>query len=59
MLTEANEELMEAYLESGELTIEQIKEGLRIRTIGNEIVPALCGSAFKNKGCASCIRCSN
>ncbi len=47
---EANEELMEAYLESGELTIEQIKEGLRIRTIGNEIVPALCGSAFKNKG---------
>ena len=47
---EANEELMEAYLESSELTIEQIKEGLRIRTIGNEIVPALCGSAFKNKG---------
>ena len=47
---EANEELMEAYLECGELTIEQIKEGLRIRTIGNEIVPALCGSAFKNKG---------
>ena len=47
---EANEELMEAYLESGELTIDQIKEGLRIRTIGNEIVPALCGSAFKNKG---------
>ena len=47
---EANEELMEAYLESGELTVEQIKEGLRIRTIGNEIVPALCGSAFKNKG---------
>ena len=47
---EANEELMDAYLESGELTIEQIKEGLRIRTIGNEIVPALCGSAFQNKG---------
>ena len=47
---EANEELMDAYLESGEFTIEQIKEGLRIRTIGNEIVPALCGSAFKNKG---------
>ena len=47
---EANEELMDAYLESGELTVEQIKEGLRIRTIGNEIVPALCGSAFKNKG---------
>ena len=47
---EANEELMDAYLESGELTVEQIKEGLRIRTIGNEIVPGLCGSAFKNKG---------
>ena len=47
---EANEELMDAYLESGELNVEQIKEGLRIRTIGNEIVPALCGSAFKNKG---------
>ncbi len=47
---EANEELMEAYLEDGELTDEQIKAGLRIRTLANEIVPALCGSAFKNKG---------
>ena len=47
---EANEELMEAYLEEGELTEEQIREGLRIRTLANEIVPALCGSAFKNKG---------
>ena len=47
---EANEELMEAYLEGGELTEEQIREGLRIRTLANEIVPALCGSAFKNKG---------
>ncbi len=40
---EANEELMEAYLEEGELTEEQIREGLRIRTLANEIVPALCG----------------
>jgi elongation factor G len=47
---EANEELMEAYLESGELTEEQIKEGLRIRSLSNEIILALCGSAFKNKG---------
>ncbi len=47
---EANEELMNAYLESGELTIEQIKAGIRIRTLANEIVPAFCGSAFKNKG---------
>ena len=47
---EASEDLMEAYLEGGDLTPEQIKKGLRIRTLGNEIVPALCGSAFKNKG---------
>ncbi len=47
---EANEELMDAYLEEGELTPEQIKQGIRIRTLANEIVPALCGSAFKNKG---------
>jgi len=47
---EANEELMNAYLESGDLTEEQIKQGLRMRTLANEIVPALCGSAFKNKG---------
>ena len=47
---EANEELMDAYLESGELTNEQIKEGIRIRTLSNEIIPAFCGSAFKNKG---------
>ena len=47
---EANEDLMNAYLESGELTTEQIKEGIRIRTLANEIVPAFCGSAFKNKG---------
>ena len=47
---EANEELMDAYLESGELTEDQIKEGLRIRSLSNEIILALCGSAFKNKG---------
>src|SRR5205085_378737 len=47
---EANEELMNKYLESGELSVEEIKRGLRMRTIGGEIVPMLCGSAFKNKG---------
>jgi elongation factor G len=47
---EANEELMNKYLESGELSVEEVKKGLRIRTINNEIVPMLCGSAFKNKG---------
>ena len=47
---EATEELMEAYLEEGDLSDEDIKKGLRIRTLANEIVPALCGSAFKNKG---------
>ena len=47
---EANDELMDTYLESGELTEEQIKQGLRIRTLNNEIVLATCGSAFKNKG---------
>ncbi|CAK9047205.1 Elongation factor G (EF-G) [Durusdinium trenchii] len=47
---EATEELMEKYLEEGDLTEEEIKQGLRIRTLANEIVPALCGSAFKNKG---------
>ncbi len=47
---EANEELMDKYLEEGELSEEDIKTGLRIRTLANEIVPCLCGSAFKNKG---------
>jgi len=47
---EANEELMEAYLDAGELTVDQIKKGLRIRSLANEVVLALCGSAFKNKG---------
>ena len=47
---EANEALMEKYLEEGELSSDEIRQGLRERTIANEIVPALCGSAFKNKG---------
>ncbi|MDY0012114.1 MAG: elongation factor G [Rhodocyclaceae bacterium] len=47
---EASEELMNTYLENGELTEEQIKFGLRHRTIGCEIQPMLCGTAFKNKG---------
>ncbi|HLE67367.1 MAG TPA: elongation factor G [Burkholderiales bacterium] len=47
---EADEELMNKYLESNELSIEEVKKGLRVRTINNEIVPMLCGSAFKNKG---------
>ncbi len=47
---EANEELMNKYLEEGDLTEEEILAGLRSRTISFEIVPMLCGSAFKNKG---------
>ena len=47
---EANEELMNKYLETGELSEAEIKQALRARTISGEIVPMLCGSAFKNKG---------
>jgi len=47
---EANDELMDKYLEGGDLDEEEIYRGLRIRTLNGEIVPALCGSAFKNKG---------
>jgi elongation factor G len=47
---EANDELMELYLETGQLSEEQIKAGIRARTLANEIVPVLGGSAFKNKG---------
>lgn len=47
---EANEELMDKYLEGGELTEEEIKFGIRTRTLNMEIVPCFCGSAFKNKG---------
>ncbi len=47
---EANDELMDTYLETGELSEDQIKAGIRARTLANEIVPVLGGSAFKNKG---------
>jgi elongation factor G len=47
---EATEELMEKYLDSGELSNEDIVAGLRARTLTGEIIPTLCGSAFKNKG---------
>ena len=47
---EADEELMGLYLEEGILSEQQIKQGIRARALANEIVPVLCGSAFKNKG---------
>ena len=47
---EANEELMNRYLEGHALSEAEIRKGLRLRTIANEIVPMMCGSAFKNKG---------
>lgn len=47
---DANDDLMEKYLEEGELSEVEIKEGLRSQALANKIVPALCGSAFKNKG---------
>ena len=47
---ESSEELMEKYLEGQPLTDEEVRKGLRARTLANEIVPTLCGSAFKNKG---------
>ena len=47
---EANDELMDKYLEDSDLSTDEIKQGLRIRTLANEIVLATCGSAFKNKG---------
>ena len=47
---EASEDLMNKYLEGNELTLAEIKHGIRTRTIASEIVPMLCGSAFKNKG---------
>ena len=49
-VAESDDELMEKYLEEGDLSSDEIRRGLRLRTIANEIVPALCGSAFKNKG---------
>jgi elongation factor G len=47
---ESSDELMNKYLETGALTNDEIKQGLRKRTLANEIVPVMCGSAFKNKG---------
>lgn len=47
---EADENLMDTYLESGDLSAEEIKSGIRKQTLANEIVPVFCGSAFKNKG---------
>ena len=47
---ESSEELMDKYLNNGDLSVEEIKQGIRARTLKSEITPALCGSAFKNKG---------
>ena len=47
---EANEQVMDQYLEHGVLSVDEIKQGLRSRTIANEVVLVMCGSAFKNKG---------
>ncbi len=47
---EANDELMDKYLETGELDADEIRQGIRLRTLANELVPTFCGSAFKNKG---------
>ena len=47
---ESSEELMDKYLEAGDLSAEDIKKGIRTRTLANEIIPVFCGSAFKNKG---------
>lgn len=50
LVADANEELMEKYLQDGDLSVIDIKRGIRSRTLSNEIVPVFCGSAFKNKG---------
>ena len=47
---EADDALMERYLETGELSADEVRRGLRVRTLANEVVPVLCGAAFKNKG---------
>ncbi|MEA2119554.1 elongation factor G [Halovibrio sp. HP20-50] len=54
---EGSDELMEKYLEGNELTIEEIKAGLRARTLANDIVLVTCGSAFKNKGVQAVLDC--
>jgi len=48
LAAEANDTLMEKYVDTGELSEEEIRLGVRLRTLANEIVPTLCGSAFKN-----------
>jgi len=53
MAAEASEDLMEAYLEEGDLNKAQVIKGLRLGTLNNDIVPCLCGTAFKNKGVQS------
>ncbi len=50
---DGSDELMEKYLEEGDLTEAEIKAGIRVQVLKNEIVPVLCGSAFKNKGVQS------
>ena len=47
---DADEDLMNKYLETGDLSAEEIKLGIRKRTIANDLIPMLCGTAFKNKG---------
>jgi elongation factor G len=49
-VAETDEDLLDAFVENGELTVEQLKSGLRDATISNQLVPVFCGSAFKNKG---------
>ena len=56
-VAEASEELMDKYLENGDLTLEEIIQGIRTRTLNNEIVPTICGSAFKNKGVQPMLDC--
>ncbi len=56
-VAEASEDLMEKYLENGDLSLEEIIQGIRIRTLNNEIVPTICGSAFKNKGVQPMLDC--
>ena len=49
-IAETNDDLMEKYLEEEELSIEELKKGLRAATIGNDLVPVCCGTAYRNKG---------
>ena len=56
-VAEADEDLMEKYLENGDLSLDEIIMGIRTRTLSNEIVPTICGSAFKNKGVQPMLDC--